>query len=568
MRTFISYIAIIGALASNLPYVVSVVEAIPPDICPMYATETTETIIDFYNSELAENPTLGNAAGDGELRFKKVGHVTELESGKRTSIDLVVTQTPGTTYDHVNLANNRVLGHFGQINIASNEGEGTFNFRFINSISGDSITLDTFFFSFLDLDGDTDMEGFETISILEDQISRFWLGGGEDSQVVASKNNETLNFKSTTAGTHRDNPIDQDTLSPFELERTVMFQIDGRESFDVKFAVNCANSGSNCNNGRNFLFAGRAYQLTPGCPTPSPTFSPTEAPTTHPTGDTTDPTFSPPTVVTSNPVTSPSLSPSGAFGDPHIKTWTGKTYDFHGVCDLVLFSNPSFDSGSGVDVHIRNKRMSMWSFIESSAIRIGKDTFELTGGKDNDDFLINGIVQKRKNKNGVVGSISGYDIKFTEVNENSRKFMINLGTNKKNNNVEQIIFTTWKSFVSVSVKNPTKDHFDGCLGLMGSFPAGVMVARDGKTVLDDSNEFGQEWQVLSTEPELFSQRGTVGPNDMCSSPSSIEMRRRLQSSVVTLKEAENACNSVNKEMKDLCIFDVMATNDKSSSGAY
>jgi len=330
MRTFISYIAIIGALASNLPYVVSVVEAIPPDICPMYATETTETIIDFYNSELAENPTLGNAAGDGELRFKKVGHVTELESGKRTSIDLVVKQTPGKTYDHFNLANNRVHGHFGQINIASNEGEGNFNFRFENSISGNNITLDTFFFSFLDLDGDTDMEGFETISISEDQISRFWLGGGEDSQVVASKNNETLNFKSTTAGTHRDNPIDQDTLSPFELERTIMFQIDGRESFDVKFAVNCA-GGSDCNNGRNFLFAGFAQQFTLNCttampttyfptlsPSEFPTLSPTEAPTTHPTRDTTDPTFSPPTVVTSNPVTSPSLSPSGAFGDPHI----------------------------------------------------------------------------------------------------------------------------------------------------------------------------------------------------------------------------------------------------------
>jgi len=264
----------------------------------------------------------------------------------------------------------------------------------------------------------------------------------------------------------------------------------------------------------------------------------------------------------------PSGSPAGAYGDPHINTWGGESYDFHGACDLVLFSNPSFDNGSGVDVHIRNKRMNMWSFIETTAIRIGNDIFELTGGKDNDNFLINGIVQKVKNENGVVGSISGYDIKFMQVNEKSRKFIINLGTNQNKNNLEEIVFKTWNSFVSVSVKNPTMNHFDGSLGLMGSFPAGAMVARDGKTMFDDSDEFGQEWQVLNSEPQLFSQRGTVGPNDMCSSPSKVEMRRRLQGSIVTLKEAEIACDSVSKEMNDLCIFDVMATNDKSSSGAY
>ena len=267
----------------------------------------------------------------------------------------------------------------------------------------------------------------------------------------------------------------------------------------------------------------------------------------------------------------PSLTKShiiGAFGDPHIKTWTGQSYDFHGVCDLVLFSNPSFDNGSGLDVYIRNKRMEMWSFIEIAVIRIGKDKFELAGGKDNDTFLINGIIHKVSNENGAVGNISGYDIKFIQVNDKTRKFVINLDTNHNNEKIEEIVFTTWNSFVSVTVKNPTNDHFDGSLGLMGSYPAGAIIARDGNTVFDDSNEFGQEWQVLSSEPQLFAERGTVGPNDMCSSPSNAEMRRRLQGSVVTLKEAEIACGSVHRETKDLCIFDVLATHDKSSSGAY
>merc|ERR1711865_1335985 len=215
---------------------------------------------------------------------------------------------------------------------------------------------------------------------------------------------------------------------------------------------------------------------TTSLPTVSPTASPTTSlPTVSPTAAPTE--GSPTTTPTSMRVTGSPIN--GAYGDPHIKTWTGETYDFHGVCDLVLFSNPSFDNGSGVDVHIRNKRMNMWSFIETTAIRIGNDILELTGGKDNDTFLINGIVQKVKNEDEVVGSISGYDIKFMQVSENSRKFMIDLGTNQNNNNIEEIVFTTWKSFVSVGVKNPTKEHFDGSVGLMGSFPAGVMVARDG-----------------------------------------------------------------------------------------
>merc|ERR1712032_712328 len=261
-------------------------------------------------------------------------------------------------------------------------------------------------------------------------------------------------------------------------------------------------------------------------------------------------------------------TPSGAFGDPHIKTWEGSSYDFHGICDLVLFKNPNFDKGTGIDVHIRNERMEMWSFIKTAVIRIGEEKLEISGGRDNDSFLLNGVVQTAKNGNGVVGTISGYDINFTRVGEESRKFTIDLGTNQSNNGIEGIVFTTWNSFVSVKVNNPTKDHFDGSLGLMGSFPSGAMVARDGKTVIDDSNDFGEEWQVLNSEPQLFSQHETVGPNRTCKSPSNVELRRRLQESMVTLKQAEVACNSVNSNMKDLCIFDVIATNEVSSAGAY
>ena len=39
--------------------------------------------------------------------------------------------------------------------------------------------------------------------------------------------------------------------------------------------------------------------------------------------------------------------------------------------------------------------------------------------------------------------------------------------------------------------------------MMGRFETGEMIGRDGSTVFEDANAFGQEWQVLDTEPKLF-----------------------------------------------------------------
>ena len=38
---------------------------------------------------------------------------------------------------------------------------------------------------------------------------------------------------------------------------------------------------------------------------------------------------------------------------------------------------------------------------------------------------------------------------------------------------------------------------------MGEFSTGIMFGRDGKTVINDVNEFGQEWQVHDTDPQVF-----------------------------------------------------------------
>merc|ERR1712183_1021877 len=124
---------------------------------------------------------------------------------------------------------------------------------------------------------------------------------------------------------------------------------------------------------------------------------------------------------------------------------------------------------------------------------------------------------------------------------------------------------TWKDMVRVDmVVNHEKETFKGSLGLMGSYPEGTMLGRDGKTPYADLSKFGQEWQALSSESKLF--RVVDGPQypSKCVLPTKEVMRRRLGRSNISREEAEIAClhSAVNEEEFDLCVFDVMAIGDK------
>lgn len=258
----------------------------------------------------------------------------------------------------------------------------------------------------------------------------------------------------------------------------------------------------------------------------------------------------------------------GVEGDPHFKTWAGEKYDFHGICDLVWLKNPEFKNGLGMDIHMRTARMGMWSYVSNAAIRIGEDIFEIVGGEVEKNFWINGVAKETADiintelQMAVASTISGFPIYFKETSSKQREFVIDLGES------ELIVFKTWKSFVSVQVQKARHNDFKNSVGLAGSFPKGTKLARDNISVLDDVDAFGQEWQVLASEKNLF--HDIVGPQhpEHCEIPSHVEMRRRLLESIVTVERAEKACANVDKDAMDLCVFDVMATNDELTAGAY
>jgi len=510
-----------------------------------------EYVLDFENAQVTTN-TLGQG-DNGEIRYSNVG--TYRDNSGDNSIQLVIKQALGSTYTPKNLDNNGKTEYYGQINVLSNNGQGTFDFCFENPNTGEKVLLDSFFLSFYDIDGASGGGGFETISMQNSAFVEAYLT--ENTEIERSESTHGLvGFSATTIGTGDDNPLDPLHLTAQQSNRGVSFLIEDTDCVRVKLSVECNDNA--CNGGRNFLFSGKAStQILPPCP-----------PSSYEGGGAKD---------------------QGASGDPHFKTWSGEKYDYHGICDLVLLRNPAFARGLGMEIHIRSKKTKNWSFISTASVRIGSEIFEVSGAKDGDHHYLNGNANIMgfehvdiKNKGDIGQStVNGYPMTLKVLNAYQRSYNIEL-RNAADGGGEigtVIQIKTWKDFVRVDIMNPTDTLFNGSGGLMGSYPSGDTVGRDGNTIINDIQQFGQEWQVLASEPKIFHLKndGPQQPESMCVSPSASSMRRGLAESMVSVKDAEVACmqlggtnNNYREDEFDLCVFDVMATGDMSiaSGGAY
>jgi len=246
-------------------------------------------------------------------------------------------------------------------------------------------------------------------------------------------------------------------------------------------------------------------------------------------------------------------------GDPHFKTWTGEQYDFHGVCDLVLLSNPSYGNDAGMNIHLRTKKINSFSYVGSAVVSVGDAVLEVEGGNKENRYWLNKVAGNEDLKTGDAFKFGEYgNVQFTQESK-GRRFSIEVNDNLR------LVITTWNAFVSVSIE---KSNFESGVGLMGSYPHGAKLSRDGK-VLEDLNDFGQEWQVTPSDGLFFHETGD-GPQfpQKCGIPSTVDMRRRLSKVATSKEDAETACIGVDAESIDLCVFDVMATDNKDFAGAY
>ena len=131
--------------------------------------------------------------------------------------------------------------------------------------------------------------------------------------------------------------------------------------------------------------------------------------------------------------------------------------------------------------------------------------------------------------------------------------------------------TAFKDLVSVKMDNATMASFGASVGLMGAYPSGMKLARDGKTVMEDPDMFGQEWQVQQGEAMLFDSVRAPQHPQVCTPPGARKQTgRRLGEGSITEEAAEMACADWKDEHKELCVYDVLAMGDLevAQAGAY
>jgi hypothetical protein len=198
------------------------------------------------------------------------------------------------------------------------------------------------------------------------------------------------------------------------------------------------------------------------------------------------------------------------------------------------------------------------SYISSATLRIGTDILEV---ESQGVYYINDVINAK-----LPDEFSGFAFSHTQPTDKQHVFEVYLGDRQR------IKVKTYKDFVSVLIEQGQSKHFGDSVGLMGDFGKGRMLARDGQTILNDANAFGQEWQVLDTEPTLFQTVRFPQHPSVCTLPPPMQasqVRRRLLESSVGKLTAEKACQHWGDD-KDDCVFDVLTTDDLEMTmvGAY
>jgi hypothetical protein len=242
------------------------------------------------------------------------------------------------------------------------------------------------------------------------------------------------------------------------------------------------------------------------------------------------------------------------YMDPHFQTWHGEWYDFQGECDLAYLRAPEFDHGLGMEVQIRTTSRYDYSYVEEAAIKIGDDILQVGSFGD---YMLNGVT------GATTPTVMGGQFPLTHeaVNKKQHRFFIELSKD------EHVIISTFKDMVNVDFKNATNQHFAGSSGLMGDYTDGKKYGRDGVKVFDaDYDAFGQEWQVLESEENLFATLRAPQYPAKCNFPEALP---KLDKGI-SQEAAEEACTNLVGAAKDRCVSDVMLTGDldAASAGAY
>jgi hypothetical protein len=203
------------------------------------------SIVDLTMSELIysnlgrKGPDFGQPEG---LRFKQV----LMNKGK--PVDMMVHAL--NEYKPQNISQNRLNGHFVQINIARSQSVDL-KFRFVDTQTSDDVVVDFMYFSMFDIDEGRFNHLAESLTIGGFAASYLT----DDTEVTETVLPDgRCRYESSTHGIIEDNPKDPKALTDQQSNRAVTFLFTKTSSFEATFASNSIGPLS----GRNFLVGGKS----------------------------------------------------------------------------------------------------------------------------------------------------------------------------------------------------------------------------------------------------------------------------------------------------------------------
>jgi len=238
----------------------------------------------------------------------------------------------------------------------------------------------------------------------------------------------------------------------------------------------------------------------------------------------------------------------------------------------VLLKNDHFSDGLGILIHVRTKIEKTWSYVKNVAVKIGNDILEIEGQGQVWDTSANAVYSINGNVNAELPFL--FAAKFPVKRLKERQCDTNGATcieaivyNIDLGHGDNILITQKRGVIKVGVTANDKNKFHNTVGIIGHFNQPGFLARDGIHKMTDFNQFGQEWQVLQSEPMIFNERRAPQHPEPRTLPTVTSTKRRLGDSALHQK-AEEACAGVDEASRMLCIFDVTATGTEAAASTY
>lgn len=289
-----------------------------------------------------------------------------------------------------------------------------------------------------------------------------------------------------------------------------------------------------------------------------------------------------PSVAPSPAPTKKEPTPPGGHDDPHLYTWKGIRYGYHGECDLVYTTCPNFAGGKGLNIHLRTKMVEPlnWSTIAGMAVKIGDDVLEV---QNNGEYYLNGEL----NADLTSTSLAGYMLTKEDPAEVKHTISSIFTVELEDGLAIEITRSNYygrRDMISFKIEGVHNHRMSGgdllsdCVGLTSSWDHSeegeILVGRSGATyTTKDAVDFGPEWQVDLTkgDPMLFAENlGQQLPDQECiESPLQARDGRHLRKLMTAdngafARQAEEACSHLNgDDLFDACFFDVLVTGDAS-----